>query len=213
MIYLIGAPPRCGKTTLAKKMSKQTKVPWLSCDTLNAITQVLTPKEKWAKKFPYSFLRRKGMARKNNDIFYSVYSAKKIMNVLKKEAEAVYKAIDTVIACEIADGNDYIIEGYHIVPSFAHRMIKKYGKQNVRAIFLTKFDANKFAEDVHKSTTPNDWLIVLTKEQETFVKVGKMVSEYSKYFEKEAKKFGLQTFNTDTHFNNQISRTIKYLIG
>jgi len=82
----------------------------------------------------------------------------------------------------------------------------------VRAIFLAKFDANKFAKDVNKSTTPNDWLIVLTKKQETFVKVGKMVSLYSRYFEKEAKRFGLRVFNTDTDFIDQINIAIKYLI-
>ncbi len=211
MIYLIGAPPRCGKTTLAKKMSKQTKISWISCDTLDSITQQFTPKEKWHEKFPYSALRKKDGSR-NNDLFYSKYSTTEIMNVLKKQGETVYKAIDTVIACEIADGNDYIIEGYHIVPSFAQKMIKKYGKQNVRAVFLTKFDEHKFAKDVQKSTTPNDWLLVLTKNPETFVKVGKMVSDYSKYFEKEAKKLGLEVFNTDNDFAGQINRAIKYLI-
>lgn len=211
MIYLIGGPPRCGKTVLAKKLSKKTKIPWLSCDTLDAITQEYTLEEKRREKYPYSFLRRKGKMR-GNDEFYNTYSPAQIINVLKQQAESVHKAIDTAIACEIADGNDYIIEGYHIVPSFAQKMIKKYGKQTVRAIFLTKFDAHKFAKDVHKSTTPNDWLIVLTKKPETFVKVGKMVSEYSGIFEREAKKFGLKMFNTDTNFNNKISGAIKYLL-
>ena len=211
MIYLIGSPPRCGKTTLAKRMSKQAKIPWLSCDTLDAVTQEYTPKNQWQKKYPYSFLRRKGAAR-NNDEFYNLYSAKKIMSVLKKEARAVYGAIDTVIACEIADGNDYIIEGCDIHPSFAKKMINKYGEQNVRAVFLTKFDVQKFAQDVHKSITPNDWLLVLTKKPETFVKVGKMVSVYSQDFKKEAKSCGLKVFNMDNHFNDQINQAIKYLI-
>ncbi len=91
-------------------------------------------------------------------------------------------------------------------------MIKKFGQDKVRAVFLTKLDENKFAVDVNKSTTPNDWLIVLTKKQETFVKVGKMVSLYSQYFEKEAKKLGLRIFNTDINFNSQISDAIKHLI-
>jgi hypothetical protein len=82
----------------------------------------------------------------------------------------------------------------------------------VRAVFLTKFDAHKFAKDVHKSTTPNDWLIVLTKKEETFVKVGKMVSLYSKYFEKEAKKYSLPVFNTDKTFTSQIDKAIGYLV-
>lgn len=211
MIYLIGGPPRCGKTVLAKKLSKKTKIPWLSCDTLDSITQEYTLASKWREKYPYSFLRRKGKMR-GNDEFYKTYSSAEIISVLKKQAESVYHAIDTAIACEIADGNDYIIEGYHIIPSFAQKMIKKYGKQNVRAVFLAKFDANKFAKDVHKSTTPNDWLIVLTKKQETFVKVGKMVSLYSQYFEREAKKFALRVFSTDTNFNYQINSAIKYLI-
>ena len=210
MIYLIGAPPRCGKTTLAKKMSKQTRIPWLSCDTLDSISQAYIPKEKWREKYPYSFLRKKGKAR-NNDDFYSAYSPAKIMSLLKKQAQSVYSAIDAVISCEIVDGNDYIIEGYHLAPSFVQRMIKKYGKQNIRAVFLTKFDENKFAVDVLKSTAPNDWLIVLTKRQETFVKVGKMVSLYSRYFVKDAKKFGLQVFDTDKNFNGQIDDAIRYL--
>lgn len=212
MIYLIGGPPRTGKTVLTKKLSKKTKISWLSCDTLDAITQEYTPTNKWREKFPYSFLRRKSKMR-NNDEFYSTHSPAQIMSVLKKQAKSVHKAIDAAVACEIADGNDYIIEGYHIMPSFAQKMIKKYGKQNVRAVFLTKFDANKFAKDVHKSTTPNDWLTVLTKKQETFVKVGKMVSLYSRYFEKEAEKFGLRVFNTDTCFNEQINSAIEYLIN
>jgi len=193
-------------------MSKKMKIPWLSCDTLDAVTQEYVSKEEWPKKYPYSFLRRKGDVKGSNDAFYNTYSPERIMSVLKKQGSAVFKTIDTVIACEIADGNDYIIEGYHIVPSFAHKMIKKYGKDNVRAVFLTKFDEYKFAKDVHKSTTPNDWLIVLTKKEETFVKVGKMVSCYSKYFEKEAQKFGLPVCNMDNHFTVQINKAIKCLI-
>jgi 2-phosphoglycerate kinase len=212
MIYLIGAPPRCGKTTLAKNMSKKTKIPWISCDTLDSIAQTLTTKDEWAKKFPYTCLRRTKGNSRNNDVFYNTYSPAKIVSVLNKQAKAVHTVIDVVIACEIADGNDYIIEGYHIVPDFVQKMIKKHGKQNIKVVFLTKFDADKFAKDVYKSTTPNDWLLVLTKKQETFVKVGKMVSEYSTYFESEAKKFGFITVNTDENFNKQIDKATKYLL-
>jgi len=192
-------------------MSRKTNISWLSSDTLDAIAQEYTTGKDWKKKFPYSHLRRIAKTR-NNDDFYSAHSPAKIINLLKKQAQSAQSAIDTAIACEIANGNDYIIEGYHIIPSFAQKMIAKYGKQNVRAVFLTKFDATKFAVDVHKSTTPNDWLIVLTKKPETFIKVGKMISKYSEYFEKEAKSFGLQIFNMDKNFDEQIENAIKFLI-
>lgn len=211
MIYLIGAPPRCGKTTLAKKLSKKIGAPWISCDTLCAITRIYTPKKEWHKKYPYYFLRKENKT-KSNDDFYNTYSATEIIKALKKQSQTTYDAIDTIIACEIADKNDYIIEGYHITPTFSEKMIKKYGKQNIKTIFLTKFDENKFALDVHKSTTPNDWLIRSTKEKQTFIKVGKMISLYSKYFKKEAEKFNFKFLNMDMNFNEQIDNAIKYLI-
>jgi len=210
MIYLIGGPPRCGKTTLAKKMSKKLKLPWISTDTLENIAGAYMTKEELIKNRPYSNLRRKDGDR-SNDTFYNKYSAKKIASVLKGQARPIFKAIEMMAVCEITDGNDYIIEGYHIIPSLADKLVKKYGKKNVKAVFLTKHDEIKFAKDVKKSTTPNDWLLVLTKEQETFVKVGKMISEYSKYFEKEAKKYGLKVFNVDSGFNKQINSVINYL--
>ncbi|MFA5076339.1 MAG: hypothetical protein WC480_02900 [Patescibacteria group bacterium] len=210
MIYLVGGPPRCGKTTLTKMMSKKFGISWISSDTLEAVSRVYTPKKQWPKKYPYSFLRRKKGAR-NNDDFYSTYSAAQIISALNREARAVYEAIDTVIACEIADGKDYIIEGCQLLPSFVKQMINKYGQKNVRAVFLTKHDEQKFARDVHKSITTNDWLLVLTKKPETFVKVGKMVSRYSKYFDQETKKYGLRAINVDTDFSNQLGKAIRNL--
>ena len=211
MIYLIGGPPRCGKSTLVRKMSKKFNIPYLTCDTLDSIVKAYTPTKDLPKKFPYSYLRRKGGAR-NNDEFYSTYSSSKIISVLKKEGEVVYPAIDMFLACEIADQNDYILEGYHIMPQFADRMIKKYGKRNVKAVFLGKFDAEKFAKDVYKSTTPNDWLLLITKKEETFVKVGKMVLEYSQQIQKQAEKYSLKMFDMDEDFNKQINNVIKYLV-
>ncbi|PLX28431.1 hypothetical protein C0581_02265 [Candidatus Parcubacteria bacterium] len=211
MIYLIGAAPRCGKTTLAKVISKKHKIPWISSDTLEVIGREYTNKKEYEKKYPYSHLRRKGGCRQN-DIFYETYSSREIMNVLKKQAKATEKAIDMMIACEIADGNDYIIEGYHITPNFVKRMVGKYGKKNIQAVFLTKFDAEKFAVDVHKSTTPNDWLLVLTKKPETFVKVGKMVEMYSRDLEKSAKKYSYKVVCMDKSFKKQLGVAMKYLV-
>ncbi len=208
MIYLIGGPPRCGKTTFAKTMSKKLGIPWISTDMLEVVTGEYMSQKQWDKTHPYSLLRRKY---KDNDSFYGKLSAQKIMAVIKKQARPTFGAIDMAAICEINDGNDYIIEGYHIEPNLAHKLMKKYGKKNVCAIFLTKFDAEKFAINVYKSTTPNDWLISGTKNRETFVKVGKMVSLYSKEFEQGANKYRLRVLNMDNSFREKISEGIKLL--
>lgn len=210
MIYLIGGPPRCGKTTLAKELSKKIKIPWISADTLEVVSREYTDKKERKNLYPYSFLRKKG-GKRNNDEFYSEHSPQKIINILKRQAKTSFKAIDMMIANEIDNGNDYIIEGYHIMPIFAQKIIKKYGSSNIKIIFLTKFDKEKFASDVAKSATPNDWLIVSTHDKKTFIKVGEMVSVFSSYFAREAKKFKFIVLNMDNKFESQIKNAIKIL--
>lgn len=207
MIYLIGGPPRCGKTTLAKALSKKLNIPWISCDTLESISGEYMSQKQWNKTHPYSKLRKK---EKSTDVFYANHSAQEIVSVLKKQALPAYAAIQMMALCEIENGNDYIIEGYHLLPSFVDKLIKKHGKKNFKAVFLTKFDAQKFAVDVHKSSTPNDWLLLSVKKKETFVKVGEMVSAYSGVFEKEAKKYRLQSLCMDVNFEKQVKASMLY---
>ena len=210
MIYLIGGPPRSGKTTLAKTLAKKLRISWISTDTLEVVSRSYIPKSQWQKVYPYSYLRRKGGAR-NNDEFYEKYSTNKIIQVLKEQTKSTYKAIDAMIANEIDNGNDYIIEGYHLVPGFVQKLIKAHGKKNIRTLSLTKFDPKKFAIDVHKSNTPNDWLIVLTKKEDTFLKIGKMVAKYSSYFENKANKYGFRVLNMDNNFASQIKKGVNFL--
>ena len=209
MIYLIGGAPRTGKTTLAKRLAKELGIPWISTDALEVMAREYIPEEDFEKYYPYTTLRQEKGSR-DNDHFYSKHSPKKIVQVLKDQAEITYPAIDAIIANEIDNGNDYILEGYHLLPSFIAKLIKKHGEGNIKPIFLTRFNPGQFAVDVHKSTTPNDWLLVLTKKEETFVKVGEMVAQYSRIFEEEANKNGFFVLNLDTDFEAQIEEAIKY---
>lgn len=208
MIYFIGGPPRCGKTTLAKRMSKELQIPWISCDTLQVIAGAYMTKQVWNKTQPYTVLRR---THKTNDQFYTALSPQEIVRVLRKQSRATFRAIDMMAICEIKDGNDYIIEGYQLEPRFVRSLIKKYGPKQCKAIFLTKTDAERFAQDVHKSTTPNDWLLIGTKKKETFVKVGQMVALYSRLLEKEARVLKLPVLSMDHHFTKQLRKAIALL--
>src|SRR6185369_16786656 len=100
-------------------------------DALEVVSHAYVPKKEHQTKYPYSFLRGHGKAR-NNDEFYSIYSTQKVVSVLKKQAKTVETAIEMFIANEIDNHNDYIIEGYHVTPVFAYKMIKKYSKKNIK---------------------------------------------------------------------------------
>ncbi len=166
MIYLIGGPPKCGKTTLAKKLSKHLGIQWVASDTLQVVAMDYVWKyapKKFDELYPHS-----AMKGETNDQTYALISPKQIAKNYIKQAKASYAAIDMFSICEIKDGNDYVIEGYHVTPQLAARLIKKYGRKHFRVLFLVKSDVEKFVRDVRESSTPNDWILAKTKEKETF---------------------------------------------
>jgi 2-phosphoglycerate kinase len=204
MIYLIGGPPKCGKTTLAKAMSKELYIPWISADTLQNIVWAYTSDEKRTDLFPHKHLRGE-----NNDDSYAEHSTETIIKSYIEQSKASYDAIAMMAETYLVDKDDFIVEGYQVTPEIVDHIHQKYGKEHVRAVFLVRNDARQFVEDIYKSATPNDWIIRRTKNESTYPKIAKMVVEYSDYFQKEAKKYDLPVFQMDKDFDNQISELVQ----
>lgn len=206
MIYLIGGPPKCGKTTLAKKLATQYQIPWISADTLQNIVWAYTSEEKRPVLFPHSELRGD-----SNDQFYSEHTPEEIVKNYIAQGEATYDAISMMAETYLTDKDDFIVEGHQVTPEIVDRIFKKFDKEHVKAVFLVKYDEQKFVQNIHKSTTPNDWILRKTKDEATFGKIAKMIAEYSRFFEKEAKEYELQVFNMDENFSEQLETIEKSL--
>src|SRR5687767_9042016 len=110
-VYLIGGPPKCGKTTLAKKLSKQTSIPWISADTLQNIVRAYTPKDQRATLFPHSYLRED-----SNDDFYSKNTSQQIIEGYIAQGKTTYPAIEMMVETYLTDKEDFIVEGYQVTP-------------------------------------------------------------------------------------------------
>ena len=209
MIYLIGGPPKCGKTTLAKKLSKHLGIQWVASDTLQVVAMDYVWKyapKKFDKLYPHN-----AMKGKTNDETYALIPPKQIAKNYIKQAKTSYAAVDMFSICEIKDGNDYVIEGYHVTPQLAAWLIKKYGNKHFRVLFLVKSDTDKFIRDVKKSSTPNDWILAKTQEKETLHKIAEMVSYYGQFFDKEARKYNFKVLNMDDDFGGQLKKAIELL--
>jgi 2-phosphoglycerate kinase len=142
---------------------------------------------------------------------YAKYSAKEIKSLYAKQAKSVWKAVDMMINCEIKEGNDFIIEGHQIHPKLIAALTKKYGKQNICSLVITRFDINNIVEGCLKHKAKNDWFIQKTKDSKTYYKIAEMVKEYSNFFNKEAKKYKLSIVNVDTSFMSQINHSVRLL--
>lgn len=205
MIYLIWWPPKCWKTTLAKKLSKELWIPWVSTDTLQCVVKPYIAKDKLSEYFPTSDQRCR-----DNDEKYFKYSSPEIIDAYRQQAKTVYEAIDMFSVCEITEGNDFIIEWYHIEPELVSELTLKHPWE-VKGIFLIKTNEDKFIANIKKSTTPNDWIIKRTKKEITYQKIAKMICDYSKIFEVEWKKYNFEVMNLDDNFEWGLEEAIEKL--
>lgn len=204
MIYFIGGPPKCGKTTLAKKLSQLKSIPYVSTDTLQNVVKPYCDSKKLSHYFPSTYQRAE-----SNDEKYNLYSTSDIIEAYRKQAKTLYEAIDMFVLSEIIDGNDFILEGYHLEPELIAQLELKYPGQ-IKSVFLLKNNKEKFISDIPKSTTPNDWILVKTNDSKTYLKIAKMISEYSKSISEESKKYGLKSLCMDFNFDVKIQESISY---
>jgi 2-phosphoglycerate kinase len=211
MIYLIGGPPRCGKTTIAQKLSKKLSIPWVSSDVLESIVIAHTPTEKLPQLFPKTVMRKK-TKKTGNDGMYTQFTPKQITQAYIKQAKATWEAIRVLMESELKDGHSYIVEGYQIHPAFVKELQKKFGSQNVKSIFLVRYDIDKIVSGGKKYKAINDWFTGKTHREETYPKIAAMVQQHSGYFEAQAKKYGMKVIDMDSDFKGKLNEAIRVLI-
>ena len=202
MIYLIGGPPRCGKTMLAKRLSDKLRIPWISADTLESIVLTYTPEKDLKSRFPKNRMRQ--LTHQSNDEMYTRFSTKEIASAYMKQSKASWDAIETMVQVELYEGHDYVIEGHQIHPLLMKKLMDEYGKRNMRSIVLSRSDTHKIVEGCLKHKAKSDWFIQKTKEPGTYKNIADMIVEYGRFFKKQAEKFGILVVETDTNFKKQI---------
>lgn len=205
-VFLIGGPPKCGKTTLAKALSQRLSISQISADTLQNIARSYVDQKDYKKFFPLRAIKGQ-----DNDETYSQNSSESIIQAYIEQGKTSYEAISVVTETYLVDEDNFIIEGYQITPQIVSQIIEKYGGDKIKAIFLVKNDENKFVEDIYRSSTSNDWIIKKTKDNNTFFKIAEMITGYSKYFNDEAKKYNFTVMNMDHNFEAQIEKAISFL--
>lgn len=208
MIYLIGGSPRCGKTMIANKLSKKLGISLMSADTLESIAASYISENERPKLFPKSVMREK--TKQSNDEFYALYTSKQITKAYIQQARASWKAIEMMVLASDKEGHDIIIEGHQIHP----RLIAKLQRRHpgvIRAVVLTRFDKKSIVSDSRKNKAKNDWFLQKTSDRSTHYKIAEMITDYSVFFDKEAKNYKIKMFDMDKDFHKQISNVISWL--
>lgn len=204
MIYLIGGAPRCGKTIAARRLQQILGCSYLPSDYLGAVIGRYIPAEQRATLLPAV---GSGTA---NDERFARFSAAEMLVGFQMRARTSWPGIQALIEYALYDNQDYIIEGFHIEPAFAHHLANTYGSQHLRVGFLVKTDLAAITTGLRDARERRDWAHERTADPATFQLIAAWVQHYSAYIQAEANGYGYPTFPTDTAFEASITAALQY---
>src|SRR5687768_16519079 len=99
MIYLIGGPPRGGKTILAHELAKKKSFPYFTLDHVTSVISPYISEEDYSTKLPLRVARQE--TNYSNDIFYEKYSAEQVVDFYLRQAETYWPGVGNFIKFSI----------------------------------------------------------------------------------------------------------------
>jgi len=206
MIYLIGGPPRCGKTTLAEAVAKKTSFPYFSLDHVTSVITPYIPEQEYVTRLPLLASRRE---RLSVDVFYVRHSTEQIVNFYLRQAETCWAGVENFIKYAIEDEHDLILEGWQILPRLLRAAVTPEDESGLKIIFLYKDDVESIVSGLKASTAKVDWVLRNTKEEATFSAIARMISYFGRYIEKEANGCDFLSINTGIDFELKIKEVVE----
>lgn len=208
MIYLIGGAPRCGKTTLSKFIQKKKGISFISMDVLRPMIMASFNKSEHKKRFPSSSIKiPKGKFQ------FEVIDTKQAISIMNFECKTTWPPTKALIEKLVERREDYVIEGANLMPKYVHQLRHTDLWKHIRVVYLVKTDFDKTKKGfASNSKGIHDWMYPYIKDDETRITMAaKYVCGYGKYFEKEAKKYGFNVFNTANDFKKTLKKAYTFL--
>ena len=209
MIYLIGGPPRCGKSTVAKVLSEKTGIPWISTDAIECMVKPYISAEVIPELFPKSYIRE--LTASSNERMYTEYSAEEIALAYLKQGEVTHNAIDQYLLYLLANEGEIIIEGYHLLPAFVSRLVSRHSQSNIGAIYMTKSKTDDFIDTICADKSSTCWVKNKSVSRDIYPKVATMLSLLSRKISAAALSDGLTVVEYRGDFQDQVSRGVASL--
>ncbi len=169
-IILIGGSPCARKSSVARAVSRDLGVPWISTDTVREQMKEIVRRE----DFPYLF--------SVSDIVLNKPSSE-IVEYQNSESADVWKGVKALIETDYTWG-DFIIEGVAVLPYLVNELSLKDKK--IKAVFLIDSNKKRVRETIFRRGLWDDAEKYSDKLKEKEVD---WVMEFNNYIVKEAEKF------------------------
>lgn len=200
MIYLIGGAPRLGKSVLARRLSKETGIPWLSTDVLRQVVAAYTPKKERNRKWLIG-----------NETWRAQLSSGQRKRIQLLEARALEPAVVAFVKEHFYTRDDIILEGVHLLPKTIRKLMSlKIAKRRIRAVVFVDQHADHILTGMQRNTSHNDWLRDTSTNNKQ--KVADVAALLSDYFVRETGRNRIPVVQKTDHFEKDIAAALRILL-
>ena len=205
MIYLLGGPPRVGKSIISKTITNKYSINVVSTDSLGAVLEnVLDPELE-----PGLFIvNRFNEMCVEDRINLMVKNTTERINYQIEENRAVWKAVMPFVQRERDEGRDVVVEGVAILPE----LVSQLENVTFRVVFIGN-QGNEHKENIKRSAQEidHDWMQDASdKYIEAFAI---FVMEMSSYIEREAHIYGFDYIEMSSRpFDDAVCQVVDSLL-
>jgi 2-phosphoglycerate kinase len=205
MIYLLGGPPRVGKSIISNEIRKKHAVSVVSTDTLCAVLEAVLSPGAAPDLYVFSDLNKMVTAKRVELI---TDDPEALIGYVRKESHFVWKAVEAFIRRENNEGRDALIEGVAVLPE----LVSQLEDIPYRVVFIGNQGINH-QENIKKSAEENkhDWMRDMSDQYiDAF---GTFVKGMSAYIEQEAVKDGFHYIEMDQKPFGDVPEEVSKLLG
>jgi len=207
LIYLIGGPPRGGKTTLARRLSETAAIPYFSFDHLVSLITPYVAKGEVVERFPLRAALRE--AEFSNDAFYAKYSSREAVDLYLRQAESCWPGIDNFLRYSLAGEHELILEGWQVLPRLLGENFARTDRDKLRTVFLVRHDQKKIVEGIRSDPSKHNWAANNTNDERTYGRIADMIILFGETVEREAVSCNLDVADTDQDFAGTIDGLVE----
>lgn len=215
MVYLIGGPPRCGKTSVTRRLARTVGCSWVQGDWLTQAFSAYVPDGEFIAAEHALEVGPNVPRERRNDVRYTHFTADQIIAYYRASAERTWLGLRTLLEYALDDGEDFVVEGYQVDPGLVSRYLKDnpHRAEHMRVVFLVRENPAAIARAIRVGSGANDWVVGRTQNDVTFDLIAHMIVQYSAVVRAEAEATGLSVFTIDDDFDRRVGEVVKTLLA
>ena len=205
MIFLVGGPPRVGKSIIAGEIRRKHAVSVVSTDTLGAVLENVLSPETAPDLFAFARFHEMPTA---EQVKLIMKDPTELIDYVRKESHVVWNAVEAFVRREKEEGRDALIEGVAVLPELMNRL----EDISYQVVFIGNQGENH-KENIKKYAEENehDWMRDISDQ---YIDAFAMfVKRMSAYIEQEAKKYGFAYIEMDKALIADVTEEVMKSLG